>query len=310
MRLLFLQSQQIPLRGFFDRSTLLALLTILLWSSLAALTSRITSITPLELVGLVLFFCGLGAIPFWRQWRAPLITWAITIGAFLGYHLLLFTAFRHAPVLEANLINYLWPLMIILFTPLLLPGHPLTVSHLLAGLLGLTGTLLVMLDGRLSMQWLYLPGYLLALLAAICWGGYSVLSRRLPPAPAPVIGACCLLAGLLALLISYITKGPLPYASMPRHDWWLIAALAFGPMGAAFITWYLALRNGDPRRIGALSYLTPLLSTLLLVWINGAELGSRHLLATTLILGGALLGLQNEKNGRATDNNQWKMRSK
>ena len=302
MSLPFLQDRRLQLRGAFDRSTLLALLTILLWSSLAALTSRITSITPLELVGLVLFFCGLGAVPLWRQWRAPVITWAVTISAFLGYHLLLFTAFRHAPVLEANLINYLWPLMIILFTPLLLPGHPLTMRHLLAGGLGLVGTLLVMLDGRFAMQWLYLPGYLLALLAAISWGFYSVLSRRLPPAPAPVIGACCLIAGLLALLISYVSKGPLPYAKMPSQDWWLIAALAFGPMGAAFITWYLALRSGDPRRIGALCYLTPLLSTLLLVWLNGAELGIRHLLATALILGGALLGLRKEKSSRATDN--------
>ena len=132
---------------WLDRSTLLALLTILLWSSLTALTSRITSVTPLVLVGLVLSFCGLGAIPFWRQWRAPLVTWLATITAFLGYHLLLFSAFRHAPVLEANLINYLWPLMIILFTPLLLPQHPLQRQHVMAGLLGLCGSLLVMTDG-------------------------------------------------------------------------------------------------------------------------------------------------------------------
>ena len=62
-------------------------------------------------------------------------------------------------------------------------------------------------------------------------------------------------------------------------------------MGAAFVTWYLALRDGDPRRIGALAYLTPLLSTLLLVWLNGEQLTPRHLLAGALIMGGALLGL-------------------
>ena len=50
--------------------------------------------------------------------------------------------------------------------------------------------------------------------------------------------------------------------------WLLITGLALGPMGAAFVTWYLALRDGDPRRIGALAYLTPLLSTLLLVWLR------------------------------------------
>ena len=278
--------------GWLDTSTTMALLTILLWSTLATLTSRIASVSPLVLVGLVLFFCGLGAVPFCRQWRAPLVTWLVTITAFLGYHLLLFSAFRHAPVLEANLINYLWPLMIILFTPLLLRNHPLHRQHLLAGLFGLVGTLLVMVDGTLSPRWDYLPGYLLALAAAVTWGFYSVLSRRLPSAPAPVIGACCLFSGLLALGIARLSEGPLPWAQISNSDWLLIIGLAVGPMGTAFITWYLALREGDPRRIGALAYLTPLLSTLFLVLVNGESLSLRHVVAGVLIIGGALLGIR------------------
>ncbi|ATP91443.1 EamA/RhaT family transporter [Aeromonas caviae] len=280
-----------PASSWWDKSTGFALLTILLWASLAALTSRITSVSPLVLVGLVLLFCGAGTLPFWRQWRASPLTWLVTITALLLYHLLLFTSFRHAPVLEANLINYLWPLCIILFTPLLLPGHPLSMHHLLAGALGLAGSVLVMVDGHLQLQQAHLPGYLLALGAAIVWGAYSVLSRRLPPAPAVVTAAACLPAGLLALLLAWMLEGPLPFARIPQEDWLLIAGLALGPMGAAFVTWYLALRDGDPRRIGALAYLTPLLSTLLLVWLNGEALTPRHLLAGGLIMGGALLGL-------------------
>lgn len=277
--------------SWWDRSTGFALLTILLWASLAALTSRITSVSPLVLVGLVLFFCGAGALPFWRQWRARPITWLVTVAALLFYHLLLFMSFRHAPVLEANLINYLWPLFIILFTPLLLPGHPLHTRHLLAGALGLAGSILVMVNGELQLQVAYLPGYLLALGAAIIWGAYSVLSRRLPPAPAVVTAAACLPAGLLALLLALWLEGPLPLEQIPAGDWWLILGLALGPMGAAFVTWYLALRDGDPRRIGALAYLTPLLSTLLLVLLNGEQLTPRHLLAGAFIMGGALLGM-------------------
>ncbi|MBL0528656.1 DMT family transporter [Aeromonas caviae] len=280
-----------PASSWWDKSTGFALLTILLWASLAALTSRITSVSPLVLVGLVLLFCGAGTLPFWRQWRASPLTWLVTITALLLYHLLLFMSFRHAPVLEANLINYLWPLCIILFTPLLLPGHPLSLHHLLAGALGLAGSVLVMVDGHLQLQQAHLPGYLLALGAAIVWGAYSVLSRRLPPAPAVVTAAACLPAGLLALLLAWMLEGPLPFARIPQGDWLLIAGLALGPMGAAFVTWYLALRDGDPRRIGALAYLTPLLSTLLLVWLNGEALTPRHLLAGGLIMGGALLGL-------------------
>ena len=84
--------------------------------------------------------------------------------------------------------------------------------------------------------------------------------------------AACLPAGLLALLLAWLLEGPLPVARIPTGDWGLIIGLALGPMGAAFVTWYLALRDGDPRRIGALAYLTPLLSTLLLVLLNGEQL--------------------------------------
>lgn len=277
--------------SWWDKSTGFALLTILLWASLAALTSRITSISPLILVGLVLSFCGAAALPFWRQWRASPLTWLITTTTLLCYHLLLFMSFRHAPVIEANLINYLWPLCIILFSPLLLPNHPLHQRHLVAGLAGLAGTLLVMVNGTLQVQSAYLPGYLLALAAAIIWGAYSVLSRRLPPAPAVVTAAACLPAGLLALLLARLLEGPLPLAQIPSEHWTLIIGLALGPMGAAFVTWYLALRQGDPRKIGALAYLTPLLSTLLLVVLNGETFTLRHLAAASLIMSGAILGI-------------------
>ena len=155
-----------------------------------------------------------------------------------------------------------------------------------------------MVDGSLSLRWVYLPGYLLALAAAVTWGFYSVLSRRLPPAPAPVIGACCLLSGLLALVIAHLSEGPLPWAQIPNGDWLLIIGLAVGPMGTAFITWYLALREGDPRRIGVLDYLTPLFSTLFLVLLNGESLSGRHILAGLLIIGGALLGLRRAGGAR------------
>ena len=58
------------------------------------------------------------------------------------------------------------------------------------------------------------------------------------------------------------------------------------------------LREGDPRRIGALAYLTPLLSTLFLVLINGESLSLRHVVAGVLIIGGALLGIRRSASTR------------
>lgn len=61
-------------------------------------------------------------------------------------------------------------------------------------------------------------------------------------------------------------------------------------MGAAFYLWDRALKDGDPRTIGTLAYLTPLLSTLLLAATGAGTLTPLTLAAGGLIVGGALLG--------------------
>ena len=70
----------------------------------------------------------------------------------------------------------------------------------------------------------------------------------------------------------------------------VLIALGLGPMGAAFYCWDLALKRGDPRAIGALAYLTPMLSTVLLVVAGHAAFTGVSLAAMALIIGGAALG--------------------
>jgi drug/metabolite transporter (DMT)-like permease len=66
--------------------------------------------------------------------------------------------------------------------------------------------------------------------------------------------------------------------------------LGLGPMGAAFYLWDRALKDGDPRVVGTLAYLTPLLSTVLVATFGGGRLGSTSLGAMGLIVGGAVVG--------------------
>jgi drug/metabolite transporter (DMT)-like permease len=81
-----------------------------------------------------------------------------------------------------------------------------------------------------------------------------------------------------------------PAASIRTADWLLLLVLGVGPLGGAFYLWDAALKIGDPRRIGLLAFLTPLLSTALLLVVSGNSLSWQLLLATGLIVGGALLG--------------------
>jgi len=42
------------------------------------------------------------------------------VGGLFGYHALFFAAMAHAPAAEANLLNYMWPLLIVLLSAPLL----------------------------------------------------------------------------------------------------------------------------------------------------------------------------------------------
>ena len=121
---------------------LAALGAIALWGTLAALGASLAHLPPFLLTGTAL---AIGALPgLWRvrDWRVPPTTLAIGVAGLFGFHFLLFMALRLAPPLEANLVNYLWPLLIVLLTPVVLPGWRLAPRHVVAAILGFAGAAL------------------------------------------------------------------------------------------------------------------------------------------------------------------------
>ena len=269
------------------RATRNALLAIALWSSLAALSVRLREMPPFLLVGLSLL---LGSVFGWRHLSvAALRPRALLLGVFglFAYHLCLFMALRLAPPVEANLINYLWPLLMVVLAPLLLPGTALTARHLLGALLGFSGAALLLGGGRAGFGASGMAGYLLALLAALIWSTYSLLSRRMGGFSAATISTFCLASGALSLLCHALLE---PRYALVAADLPPLLLIGLGPLGAAFYLWDRALQEGDPRALGTLAYLTPLLSTLLLTLFGGGQLGLVSLAAAGLIVGGAVVG--------------------
>jgi len=272
---------------------LLALGAIGLWATLATLGVSLSHVPPFLLTGLALLIGSMVALPLSRfdfgQWRIPPATLALGIYGLFGYHFLLFTAFRHAPPVEANLVNYLWPLGIVVMAPLFLPGIRLGVMHVLAALLGFGGAALVILGGR-TLSGGFAWGYLLALSAAFVWASYSLMTKRVKPFPTAAIGLFGLVSGVLSLACHALME---PAVALSARDWGLIALMGLGPLGAAFFLWDAALKRGDARHIGLLSFLTPLLSTLLLLAVRGERPSATVGIAAAMIVGGALLGTRN-----------------
>jgi drug/metabolite transporter (DMT)-like permease len=268
-------------------ATALALGAVVLWSLLALLAVRLADVPPFLLLGLALGGAGVLGLPTWRQWRVAPATLLLGIYGLFGFHLLLFLALRRAPAVEANLVNYLWPLLIVVLAPLLLRGIRLTWRHIAAVSLGLIGAALLITGGRWTFSSDHWEGYALAAGSAFIWATYSLLTRRVAHFPTAAVGLFCLLSGLLALACHALLE---PRFVPSLTQGLLIALLAIGPMGAAFFLWDAALKRGDPRTIGTLSYLTPLGSTCCLL-IAGVGTPTPIIgVAALLIVGGALLG--------------------
>ena len=273
-------------------ANLLALGAIALWASLAALGVSLAHVPPFLLTGLALLAGSVIALPLSRfdlsQWRVPPTTLAVGVYGLFGYHFLLFMALQNAPPVQANLVNYLWPLGIVVMAPLFLPGMSLTKRHLLAALLGFGGAALAILGGRPTDPdaplWAW--GYLPALMAAFIWASYSLLTQRVKPFPTSAIGTFALVSGGLALLCHVWLE---PAVSLAGTDWALIALLGLGPLGGSFFLWDAALKRGDARQIGVLSFLTPLLSTLVLLSLRGETPSLSVGLAALMIVSAAVI---------------------
>lgn len=264
-----------------------ALGAIALWGTLALLGLKLKHVPPFLLVGCALL---LGALcgARWIRFRALNVNILLLgVWGLFAYHFCLFLALRLAPAVEANLINYLWPLLIVVLSPLFVSGTRLRPHHWIAAALGFSGAGLLVTGGKLDFDLTYLPGYALALCAALIWSSYSLLTKRLGDFPTSSVASFCLVSGALALACHALLE---PRYTLSAADLPWLLLLGLGPMGTAFYLWDRALKTGDPRVIGSLAYLTPLLSTLLLVWAGGAGLSAVSLLAMAFIVGGAALG--------------------
>lgn len=272
------------------RATAIGSVAVALWSSLAVLTVLAGAIPPLQLVAMTFAIGGAVGVVARRvagrsdAFVVPPAAWALSVAGLFGYHALYFAAFALAPAVEVNLVNYLWPLLIVLLAGLI-GGQRLGARHVAGAALGLAGSILA-IGGGAGFATQHLAGYLCALAAAFTWAIYSVLNRRFGAVPSDAVAGFCLATAALAAIAHLIVETTvLPDA----RGLALILAMGLGPVGLAFYAWDHGTKHGDLRLLGVLSYLTPVLSTLWLVLAGRAPFGLTLALACTLVTAGAVL---------------------
>ncbi len=286
------------------RATLIGGTAVLLWGSLALLTSWTGRVPPFQLVAMSFSIAALLGAAKWvirgenprRYLRQVPAVWLLGVGGLFGYHFFYFMALRNAPAVDASLIAYLWPLLIVLFSALL-PGGRLRWWHLAGAVLGLAGcALLVTGGGKVVFRAEFALGYAAALACAFTWSGYSVLSRRFSAVPTDTVAWFCAATALLGLLCHVLFET----TAWPEStgQWLAVAGLGLGPVGAAFFAWDRGVKHGDIRALGGFSYTAPLISTLLLIAFGRAEASWVVAVACAAIMGGALLAARDVLTAR------------
>lgn len=275
-------------------ATLIGLAAILMWSLLAVMTVATGRIPAFQLAAMTFAIGGLAGCASWlfrpegfSALRQPAVVWLVGVGGLFGYHALYFIALRLAPPAEAGLLNYLWPLLIVLFSSLL-PGERLAPHHLIGAILGLAGTVLLVAGSTsIVFERVQMSGLAAAFVAAFVWATYSVLSRRLASVPTDAVAGFCLATAALAAVAHLVMEQTVWPDSAAQ--WLAIAALGIGPVGLAFYVWDIGIKRGDIRVLGAAAYATPLLSTAFLILAGFAKPTAALAVASVLIAGGGLI---------------------
>jgi drug/metabolite transporter (DMT)-like permease len=263
---------------------------LVLWAFLALLSTVAAGLPPLQLTAMSFAVGGAVGIAIvaargrLSALRQPPLVWAHGVGGLFGYHALYFAALAWAPAIEANLLNYLWPLLIVLLAKPLL-GLRLGPRRLLGVALGFAGTAVLLGGGaRFPAQaWL---GFLCAIGCAFTWAYYSVTAKRLAAVPTEAVAGFCVASALLATLAHLVFE-----ASIWPDARQALAALllGLGPVGAAFFLWDAGMKRGDPRLLGTLAYAVPVTSTLLLAAAGTGALTPAAITALLLVSGGGWL---------------------
>jgi drug/metabolite transporter (DMT)-like permease len=279
------------------RATFAGFCAVLLWSSLAVLTTATGDIPPFQLLALGFGTAGISGVvllsrpggPGLTALRQPLAAGALGIGALFGYHALYFIALKNAPAVEANLLNYLWPLLIVVFAALL-GNVRVRAAQWLGAVLGLVAAvLLVSRGGSVDVEPAHLPGYLAAIGAALIWSLYSVLNRRFEAVASTAMAGSCLAVGVLGAVAHLLFETTV----MPTAGQWaLVVLLGLGPTGIAFWLWDIGTKRGDIAVLGTLSYAAPVLSTGLLLLSGHATPHWSQGAAVALLLAGAWLSVR------------------
>lgn len=208
------------------------------------------------------------------------------LGVFL-YYFFIFGALELLPAQEAFIINYLWPIMVMIFAVIILKEKN-TWLKILGLVFSFVGVVIVATKGNLSTFNFDNPlGIFLAVAAAISYGLFSVLGKKQKYDQFVSTMFYYLFASIYSL-IAILFFSDFPQIS---SFYQLAGLLWLGVFtnGLAFVFWFLALKYGDIAKMSNIIFLTPFISLVYIYFLLGEQILPSSIIGLIIIVSGILI---------------------
>lgn len=280
---------------------------IFLWSTIAVSTKvMLSSLDSMQILtvsmlfaSVFLFFLNLfkGKLIQMKQYKPTdylNMSGLGVLGIFL-YNLLLYIGIDSMLASQAFIINYLWPIMTVIFACLILK-EPMTVKKVIAIAMSFLGVVIVTAEGGLgSMSTDDLIGALCCVLAAVSYGLFSVLNKRKGYDNYICMMVCHFAAFLLSLLFSLLSGNVLipTLVQFPGLMW-----IGIGTSAVAYTCWAQALSLGDTAKLSTIAYVTPFLSLIWTALFLQEPISVSSIMGLLVIVAGIFLQIRENKKSR------------
>ncbi len=280
------------------KSYIFALFATLLWGSSAAVVKLLlkdlnslqillfaSAFASVGLFVIVLFQKKLQLIKSYTKKDYVTFAWMGFIGVFL-YYICLYFALSYLQAQEAFIINYLWPIMIVLFAVPIL-GEKLTIRKIIAVVISFLGVIVITTSGTLrELQFAHLGGVFLAILAAVSYGLFSVLGKKQNYDKVTSMMFYYIFTFIFSLIAVVF------FSNFPHIGPLQLAGLVWTGVftsGGAFLLWFLALKYGDTAKISNIAFITPVLSLIYIHFLLNEKILLSSLVGIALIFIGIFI---------------------
>lgn len=288
-----------PLTKTQKKNTYLGLIAVLIWSFAAIAAVGLIAIPPFELM---VFIFGIAFLVVAVRYYASddkkkflyftKVDLLVASSALVANHLCYYLAFRYSPAAEVDLINYMWPTMLILLSSFL-PKEKLCLSYLFAGAVCIWGLYILLCpDFSSGVTDEYVLGYLYAFGAALSWTAYSLYTRYRCSNSSNCISFACGVGAIFSLLVHLAFE---EFVIPNGLEWSIIILMGIFEVGLAYYFWDRALKKGSVKIMSLASYSIPVFSVLLLVLFGIAEFEQRMIIATFTISVSPLIPLMKRR---------------